>query len=145
MFRGLCIAQCLRALNKPAPSEPRPRSPSSGKGEAVFGSFLPVAEFPEVLLVWSEVLAVPWSVALLPLWVEVEGVVAEFWSVVEVVLLLWLVEDCVVLGCELELALELLPLPVCAARHRLASRSGEASHIFFIPKNLQCFLRDNSF
>jgi hypothetical protein len=44
------------------------------------------------------------------------------------------VEDCVVLGCELELALELLPLPVCAARHRLASRRGEASHIFFMQK-----------
>jgi hypothetical protein len=54
--------------------------------------------------------------------------------VAEVLLLLWLVEDWVVLGCELGLALEPLPLPVCAARHRLASRSGEASHIFFIPK-----------
>lgn len=96
--------------------------------------------FPEVLPVWSEVAAVPWSDALLPLWLDVEGVVAdEFWSVVEG-LLLWVVEGCVVLGCELELALELLPLPVCAARHRLASRRGEASHIFFIPKNLQCFV-----
>jgi hypothetical protein len=92
------------------------------------------------------VLAVPWSDALLLLWLEVEGVVAdEFWSVVEALLLLWVVEGCVVLGCELELALELFPLPVCAARHRLASRRGEASQIFFIPKNLQCFFFvDNS-
>jgi len=65
-------------LNKPAPSDPRPRSPSKGRGEAVCGSLLPVLAFPEVLPVWSEVLAVPWSDGDVLLWFEVEGVVAEF-------------------------------------------------------------------
>ena len=81
-----------------------------------------------------------WSVAAVPVWSDVEGVVA--WSEVEGVvaeLLLFWLEDCVALGWLAELLLELLPLPVCAARHKLARRSGEASHSFFIPKNLQRF------
>jgi hypothetical protein len=38
---------------------------------------------------------------------------------------------------------EPLPLPVCAARHKLASRREEASYIFFIPNTSNAFLRDN--
>lgn len=90
-----------------------------------------------------------WSVAAVPFWSELDGVVA--WSEVEgvvadvLLLLLFWLEDCVALGWVAELPLELLPLPVCAARHRLARRRGEASHSFFIPKNLQIgFLHNNS-
>ena len=76
-----------------------------------------------------------WSEAEGLLWSEVDGVVGcAFWSVLGVVAWLfgfWL-DDWDVLGCVAELLLGLLP--VCAARHKLASRSGEASHNFFIGK-----------
>lgn len=59
---------------------------------------------------------------------EVLGVV--LWSVL-LGLLLWL-DGCV------ELCGLLVP-PVCAARHKLASNRGDASHIFFIGRNLPTF------
>lgn len=147
----------LRNLNSPVHREPRPKRPRRGRGEAVCGSFPPCAEDLEVppcpeLAAWSdevvpvepaEVPAVPWSEEvvpvdpvdwLVPVWPDVEGVVADVlpWlGVVELGLLLWL-EDCAVFPCEPELALE--PEPVCAARHKLASSRGEASHSFFIKK-----------
>lgn len=71
-----------------------------------------------------------------------EGAVADvlllllFWSVAEVEL--W-VEGCVALcPCVPEVELELLP--VCAARQRLASNRGEASHSFFIAESTSMFL-----
>lgn len=75
---------------------------------------------------------------MLPFWSleDVEGVVAvllllPFWSVEDVELVLLWLEGWVALWlCDPVEELELLP--VCAARHKLASNRGEASHIFFI-------------
>ena len=131
----------MRKRKRPAPNDPRPSNPSSGSGDAVWGSFFALVDDWEV----ADVLAF-WSAAEGLLWSDVDGVVGcAFWSVLGLVAVLlgfWV--DWVALGCVAELLLGLLP--VCAARHKLASRSGEASHSFFIGKEPpMLFLRINSF
>jgi len=66
---------------------------------------------------------------------EVEGLAGVVLWLVLLGLLLWL-EGCVLCGL-----LELWSVPpVCAARHKLASNRGDASHSFFIGRNLQYIL-----
>lgn len=130
----------MRNLNRPAPSEPNPNRPRSGRGEAVCGSFPPCAADPDVP-VCPELPAVPCSDVVVPVvaevpapvWPVVDGVVADVlpWPVVEVEPL-WLEGCCAVVPCVPELVLELLPPLVCAARHKLASRRGEASQSFLM-------------
>jgi hypothetical protein len=81
-----CNSYFFLRLIKPVNSEPRPSSPSKGSGEAVWGSFCPLAFWSLEAAFWSAVLLAAllleeafWSAV--ELWPALVLLVAAFWSV----------------------------------------------------------------